>query len=87
MRKEYRSGRVRLTGEDLAELRRECYERDNQCCRVCGVPLYFNARFDGDPIGYEMAHIKSRGAGGSDSLDNVRALCGKDHRAEHQGRP
>lgn len=44
--------------------------------------------WDFDRFGWdvgEMAHIKSRGAGGSDTLDNVRTLCQPCHRLEHAG--
>jgi 5-methylcytosine-specific restriction endonuclease McrA len=77
---------VRLKGKALAELRHQCYHRDEGWCQVCHMPVFFWARFDGDPLAYDMAHIKSRGAGGSDTLENVRTLCHKDHMNEHAGR-
>lgn len=83
----YKSGRVRLTGKELAALRAERWQVDGGACRKCGIPTYFNARFAGDPQAYDMAHIKSRGAGGSDSIENVETLCHKCHMAMHtQGR-
>jgi 5-methylcytosine-specific restriction endonuclease McrA len=78
-------GIVRLTGQDLAALRRACWERDQGKCQVCGISTYWQARFAGDPQAYDMAHIKSRGAGGSDTLDNVRTLCHRCHMREHSG--
>jgi len=47
--------------------------------------VFYLARFDGDPLAYDMAHIVSRGAGGSDELSNVRTLCHRDHMREHSG--
>jgi 5-methylcytosine-specific restriction endonuclease McrA len=80
-------GIVRLTGKDLWELRRICWLRDNGRCRKCNEQTAYFPRFDGDPLAYDMAHIKSRGAGGSDTLDNVQTLCHRDHMREHtQGR-
>jgi 5-methylcytosine-specific restriction endonuclease McrA len=76
-------GIVRLTGPDLAKLRRDCWERDKGLCQNCGIPTLYNARFDGDPIAYDMAHIRSRGAGGSDVLENTQALCHSCHMKKH----
>ena len=77
---------VRLIGKALHELRRLCWERDKGICQVCGYPTYWTPRFAGDPQAYDMAHIKSRGAGGSDTLDNVKTLCHNDHNLQHAGR-
>jgi 5-methylcytosine-specific restriction endonuclease McrA len=80
----YPSGRIRLTGEALRGLRDDCWARDKGTCQECGIALYKAPRFFGDPQAYDMAHIKSRGAGGSDTLENVRALCHRSHMEEHQ---
>ena len=76
-------GIVRLYGADMKHLRWSCYTRDNGICQACGVMTGYEPRFDGDPIAYYMAHIKSRGAGGSDVIENVRCLCHRDHMKEH----
>jgi 5-methylcytosine-specific restriction endonuclease McrA len=80
-----RLGIVRLHGKALEALRRECWLRHNETCQVCGERVYYQARFDGDPLAYDMAHIQSRGAGGSDVISNVRCLCHRDHMLEHSG--
>src|ERR1039458_1688449 len=67
-----KTGRVRLYGAALEALRNECWERDKGICQSTGVSLYKNPRYVGDPLAYDMAHIVSRGAGGSDTLENVR---------------
>ena len=85
MIKTYKSGRVRLTGENLKELRRACYDRDQGYCCECFNPVSDNLP-EWHPNRYHMAHLKSRGAGGSDSLDNVRTLCASCHMKEHAGR-
>lgn len=77
-------GIVRLTGVDLANLRRQCWFRDKGECQDCGVRTFYAARFDGDPLAYDMAHIKSRGAGGSDVIENVKTKCHECHMREHQ---
>src|SRR6185437_14449498 len=74
---------VRLTGEKLARLRLECWMRDLGRCKQCGRKLFFEKRYEGDPLAYDMAHKKSRGAGGSDTLDNVEAQCHECHMREH----
>lgn len=75
---------VRLTGKALAKLRLQCWMRDFGRCKQCGRKVYFEARFDGDPLAYDMAHKRSRGAGGDDSLENVETLCHEDHMERHQ---
>ena len=76
---------VRLSGEKLARLRLECWMRDLGRCKQCGRKLFYEKRYEGDPLAYEMAHRRSRGASGDDSLDNVRTLCSECHRQEHGG--
>ena len=78
-------GIVRLTGLDLARLRRDCWERDKGQCQDCGAPTFYTVRFAGDPLAYDMAHKKSRGAGGSDVLGNVKTKCHQCHMREHAG--
>jgi 5-methylcytosine-specific restriction endonuclease McrA len=76
-------GIVRLSGSDLLNLRFACWGRDDRRCQICDLETYWTPRFDGDPLAYDMAHIKSRGAGGSDEISNVRALCHQCHMKEH----
>ena len=78
-----KTGRVRLRGEKLESLRRECWERDEGICQRCGVVTDWLPRFDGDPLAFDMAHKVSRGAGGSDTINNVETLCHRDHMREH----
>ncbi len=73
----YPSGRVRLTGKALERLRQECFERDNWTC-TCGCGR-------GAPLVLDMAHIKSRGAGGSDCLSNVKTMTHECHMRAHNG--
>jgi hypothetical protein len=77
-------GIVRLTGKDLQALRRARFEFDDyrcQCSPNCGVAVTWES---GD-----LAHIKSRGAGGSDTLDNTRTMLHEHHMRSHNagGRP
>lgn len=76
---------VRLTGKALEKLREDCWVRDQATCRECGTYTFCTPRYAGDPLAYDMAHIKSRGAGGGDTLDNVRTLCHACHLKEHAG--
>jgi 5-methylcytosine-specific restriction endonuclease McrA len=57
--------------------------RDMTICQKCGQFTLWAPRYPGDPEAFDMAHIISRGAGGSDTLDNVRTLCHRDHMNEH----
>lgn len=75
-------GIVRLSGQALVDLRNACYMRDHGLCRECGKPLLFDAEWKGHPDRYHMAHIGNKRMYG-DTIENVRALCGDCHRAEH----
>ena len=70
---------IRLKGKALERLRRACYERDERCCRECGVPLIWESGYLNS---MHMAHIIPKAKGG-DVLDNVRTLCPKHHAIEH----
>jgi 5-methylcytosine-specific restriction endonuclease McrA len=72
------TGTVRLDGQDLTELREACFRRDEMRCCSCGLRVNANLP-DWHPRRAHMAHIKSRGAGGSDILSNVRLLCAECH--------
>jgi len=65
---------ARLKGKALAELRYQCFLRDDWKCQMCFEPVS-DAVSDLNPHKAHMAHIKSRGAGGADTLENVRTLC------------
>ena len=78
-----KTGRIRLKGEALNKLRYDCWLKHNESCQKCSERIYYTARFAGDPQAYDMAHKVSRGAGGSDTLDNVKALCHRCHMREH----
>jgi predicted restriction endonuclease len=73
-------GIIRLTGDDLTALRRECFERDKYRCVVCGHAVRWES-------GYwesgHMAHIIGRGRGGSDVIENVLTKCSGHHWEEH----
>jgi 5-methylcytosine-specific restriction endonuclease McrA len=82
-----KTGRVRLRGKKLEALRRECFERDGFHCR-CKYP----ERGCGELCGWEyddMAHIVSRGAGGSDEITNVLTMKHWHHLDTHNcgGKP
>lgn len=77
---------VRLVGTALEALRRLCFDSDWGLCQKCGARLFFEARFDGDPLAFDMAHCIGRGASGSDVITNVISLCHADHIASHSGK-
>lgn len=55
--------------------------RANGICQLCEQPAPFN-RKDGTPY-LEVHHIVYLNEGGSDTIDNVAALCPNDHRKMH----
>lgn len=84
-----KTGRVRLSGLAIHFLRVYVYQRDSHRCQTCGIETFFLPRFYSDPLAYHMAHIQSRGAGGSDLPSNVRVLCCQHHMDSHNfaGKP
>ncbi len=75
---------IRLKGLALHMLRLECVTRDKGRCQECRALVCTSPEVpDWHPLKYDMAHLKSRGAGGSDTLDNVRTLCHECHMREH----
>ena len=76
-----KTGRIRLRGKKLEALRRERFEKDRYRCQWdgCGKLVEWSG-----PNAGHLAHIQSRGAGGSDTLENTRTLCGFHHMYEHQ---
>ena len=70
-----KTGRLRLKGQALADLRRRVFTRDGWRCAICFTACSWTSG--------HLAHIQSRGAGGSDTEENTRLLCGDCHRAEH----
>ena len=74
----------RVYGAEMKDLRQQCWDRDEGQCRHCGI-LTFYAAVGYHPRNYEMAHIRSRGAGGADELSNLKTLCSLCHKSEHAG--
>ena len=74
-------GRIQLKGKPMEKLRRERFTLDGWCCVDCGRPVSWASG--------HLAHVQSRGAGGSDTIENTRTKCLGCHNAEHNcgGRP
>jgi ferredoxin len=80
------TGCVRLTGKTAMDaLRREVYWRGGGRCSHCGRAVH-DGFSDEHPLKYDMAHIRSRGAGGSDLPGNCRVMCHACHMREHAGK-
>ena len=72
------SGKVRLSGSAMENLREIQYRKAGGRCQwpECGklLPLYGSVFTRA-----HLAHLQSRGAGGSDSIENTRILCPPHH--------
>lgn len=81
-RQKARPGRLRC--QALREMRLDCYARDRGKCTKCHCYTIFDAPSLWDHS-YHMDHIVPRHMGGKDELSNVRVMCGRCHRARHDG--
>ena len=68
-------GRIRLKGEALAALRRQRFNCDGWRCVDCLRSVSW--------VSGHLAHVISRGRGGSDTLENTRTKCDGCHKNEH----
>lgn len=75
---------IRLKGKKYTEFRKDLADRAGEQCETCGIPVprLFNGYFHAYWCGH-VSHIKSRGAGGSDTMDNVKWECFECHSAKH----
>lgn len=81
---QFPKGTVRLSGRELETLRLACLQRDKGRCRECGAKVSDQLPA-WHPLSYDMAHIRSRGAGGADELNNVKTNCHGCHMKAHGG--
>ena len=78
---------VRLKGKAKTAFRRQVYEHFRGICQACGTfaPLRdAEGQMDVFSTGH-IAHLKSRGAGGSDILENVTWKCPVCHLQKEHG--
>ena len=77
---------IRLKGKAYKEFRETLYRRDKGMCQDCDkwVPLYDGGVFNLFTCAH-VAHIKSRGAGGGDTLDNAKLKCYECHINKEHG--
>ena len=71
-------GITRLDGDDLTRLRIARFTLDKFHCTDCGRRVVLLAP-EWSPIRAHLAHVISRGAGGSDTIENTRTKCGECH--------
>jgi 5-methylcytosine-specific restriction endonuclease McrA len=87
-----KTGRIRLRGEALEALRRDCFTRDGWRCTQIDPEGRIVPCACGRTVSWvtgHMAHIVSRGAGGSDVIDNVHTMTQECHGKSHNcaGKP
>lgn len=80
---------IRLKGKKLRKLRMEVFFRAGgdkdltvAYCEKCGMPAPWSG---GVFVRGHMSHIKSRGSGGSDIIDNVLWKCPECHLQKEHG--
>lgn len=76
-RESWRSGKIRLNGPEMGILRQNAFQRSGGQCensfngKRCATRIYWGS--------FHLAHIISRGRGGSDIPENVLATCPECH--------
>ena len=68
------------TKEEKEAVRRAVYNRDGQACVDCGNHVYWESGYFGS---MHLMHIKSRGAGGDWSMENLLTGCPECHAKRH----
>ena len=74
--------RIKLTGADYHRLRYEAWYNAGGCCEVCFRYATFEPGRENHGV---IHHVKSKGSGGDDSLENVVWLCNVCHDKVHRG--
>jgi 5-methylcytosine-specific restriction endonuclease McrA len=74
------SGQIRLTGNDYEKLREARWNRDKGRCVVCHKLVTLDKGFWHS---MHLMHVKSKGSGGSDTLENTRTGCMECHSRSH----
>jgi 5-methylcytosine-specific restriction endonuclease McrA len=77
---------VRLRGAEMAELRQSVFQRDGGKCVDCGRTVH-HRRGEGWGELMELSHLKSRGAGGGDTMENTVSRCSSCHKQSHDYGP
>jgi 5-methylcytosine-specific restriction endonuclease McrA len=82
-----KTGTIRRTGKDWDDLVRERFEMDRNTCDDCKTSFY--APWPEIRNFLDPAHVISRGAGGPDTLENLRTRCRFCHTRSHNcgGKP
>ncbi len=75
----------RLESDALAQLRQQCFERDNGICQRCGKCTIFGLNNE-HSYSFHLAHRRNKRMHG-DRLDNVQTECGDCHRKFHNFGP
>jgi hypothetical protein len=73
----WRRKKIRLDGREMAELRQNAFARSQGYCENSVKGLRCSARIFW--MTGQLAHLTSRGQGGSDEMKNVLFVCEKCH--------
>lgn len=64
-----------LCGRDMGIMRNRVFIRDKMICQVCGMMLMLSE--------CELHHVRSRGKGGDDQIENLACICRRCHQKAH----
>lgn len=78
----WRRSKIRLSGPEMKDLRQSAFARSEGRCENSVTPDGTRCPVRINWMNFHLAHIVSRGRGGSDELSNVLAACQKCHEAD-----
>lgn len=82
-----RDGREFLFGEDMSVRRHEVFDRSGGFCEELGCNRQIDEELPSEhPNALHVHHIKTRGKGGAENMDNLQALCTRCHKKKHADR-
>ena len=82
-----RDGREFRFGEDMSVRRHEVFERSGGFCEEPGCNREIDETLPSEhPNSLHVHHIKPRGKGGAENLNNLQATCKRCHERHHRER-
>jgi cytochrome c553 len=82
----WRRPKIRLNGSEMLDLRQDAFARSGERCENSVTEDGTRCPVRINWMSFHLAHLVSRGRGGSDELANVLAACQRCHDADTHNR-